>query len=191
MKRLAVAVCIVALTAPAALAQTSTWKSEPERSVVSFTVRHLGVTDVRGSFGNVDATIVYDAGDAGKSSVVATVGVNTESTGESSRDDEIESADFFDSGHFPTATFISSSVSKNGHGLWIRGNLTLHGITRPVVLDAQGPTAPVEGPDNKPHSAFFATATIDRTQFGIGSNYPAAIVGDEVQLQIDLKIVKE
>ena len=194
MKHLAVTIGILALAAPlapAALAQTSTWKSDPSQSKVNFTIRHLSMTDVRGSIGDVSATIRYDAADVAQSSVSATIGVNTVTTGEDGRDDEIKSSDFFGVDDFPAATFTSTSVSKNGSGLWIRGNLTLHGVTRPVVLDAQGPTPPVRGADGKPRSSFLATATIDRTAFNIGNNYPAAIVGDEVKLQIDLKVIQQ
>jgi polyisoprenoid-binding protein YceI len=194
MKCLAVTIGIVALAAPLAsraLAQTSTWKSDPAQSKVNFIIRHLSVTDVHGSIGDVDATIHYDAGDVTKSSVAATMRVTTVTTGEDGRDDEIKSSDFLGIDQFPTATFTSTSVSKNGSGLWIRGNLTLHGVTKPVVLDVQGPTPPVQGRDNRPQSSFTATTTIDRTTFNIGNNYPAAVVGDQVKLQIDLKIIKE
>jgi len=191
MKHLAVTFGLLALAAPLAAAQTSTWKSDPTQSKVNFTIRHLSVTDVHGSIGEVNAAIRYDEADVARSSVTATIGVNTVTTGEDGRDDEIKSSDFFGIDQFPTATFTSTSVSKNGSGLWIRGNLTLHGVTRPVVLDAQGPTPPVRGADGKPRSSFLATATIDRTAFNIGNNYPAAIVGDEVKLQIDLKVIQQ
>lgn len=194
MKRLAVTIGILVMAAPLAplaFAQTSTWKSDPSQSKVDFTIRHLAVTDVHGSIGDVNATIHYDAANVTSSSVDATIGVNTITTGEDGRDDEIKSSDFFGVDRFPTATFTSTGVSRNGHGLWVRGNLTLHGITKQVVLDVTGPTPPVQGSDNQPRSSFSATATIDRTAFGIGTNYPAAIVGNDVQLHIDLKIIKQ
>ncbi|HEX8713784.1 MAG TPA: YceI family protein [Terracidiphilus sp.] len=179
------------LAAPGARAQVSSWKSDPVHSEVNFTIRHLSLTDVRGRFGNVKATIHYDQADVSKSTIMATIGVDTVTTGEAGRDDEIRSADFFDVDQFPRALFTSTEVSRGGDGLWVKGNLSLHGITRPVVLKVQGPDKPVIGSDGKAHSGFLATTTLDRTTFGIGSTFPAAIVGDQVQLVIRLDIVKE
>lgn len=191
MKFLAVTAGIFFLAAPLALAQTSTWKSDPAHSEVTFTIRHLSISNVTGRFEDVNATIHYDPNDVTRSKVVATVGVSSVDTGDSGRDDELKSDDFFNVSHFPTATFVSTSFSKNGDGLWIRGNLTLHGVTKPIVLNVKGPTPPVRGSDGKTHSSFTATTTINRINFGIGSDFPDAVVGDSVKLQIDLKIVKQ
>lgn len=191
MKRLALTAGVFLLAAPLATAQISNWKSDPTHSRIAFTIRHLGVADVHGHIDDVEATIRYNAVDVTKSNVAATIGMNTVSTGESGRDNEIRSADFFDVDHFPRATFISSQVAKNGDGLWVRGNLTLHGITRQVVLNVRGPDKPVMGADGRPHSGFSATTTIDRTAFDIGTTFPAAIVGDPVKLTISLDIVKQ
>lgn len=191
MKWIAVMAGAFTLAAPLAPAQTSAWKSDPARSSVNFTIRHLSLSQVHGSFGNVDAVIHYDRADVSKSTVIASIGVNTVNTGEAGRDDEIKSADFFDVDQFPKATFNSTEISRNGNGLWVKGNLSLHGITRPVVLNVQGPDQPVMGSDGKAHSGFSATTTLDRTVFDIGPSFPAAIVGDQVQIQIHLEIVKE
>ncbi|MGH9590457.1 MAG: YceI family protein [Terracidiphilus sp.] len=174
-----------------AMAQISTWKSDPARSKIEFTIRRLAMTDVHGRIGEVNAAIAYDAVNVAKSKVTATIGVSTITAGETGRDDEIRGADFFDVEHFPKATFKSTGVSKNGDGLWVRGNLTLHGITRQVILNVRGPGRPVMGADGKLHSGFSAATTIDRTAFAIGSAFPAAIVGDQVKLTIDLDIVKQ
>ena len=81
---------------------------------------------------------------------------------------------------------------KNGNRLTVTGNFTLHGVTKPVVLDVEGPSGPVPGMmDHKPHSGFSATTTLSRSAFGIGTKYPPAIVGDEVKLTIDLEVVKQ
>lgn len=191
MNWLAVTAGLLSLSAPL-VAQVSTWKSDPVHSAVAFTIRHLGVADVHGQFGNVSAVVRYDSANVSLSSVTATIGVNTVSTGEDGRDDEIKSADFFDVYSFPSATFSSTEISRNGDdGLWIRGNLTLRGVTKPVVLDVRGPNKPVMGSDGKPHSGFLATATLDRTAFDIGPTFPAAIVGDQVKLTINLDVVKQ
>jgi polyisoprenoid-binding protein YceI len=196
MKRLLFVTGILALAAPLALAQTSspisTWTSDAAHSEVDFSIRHLSISNVRGRFGNVAATLVWNQANITRSRITATIGAATVDTGEPTRDADLKSASFFDVANFSTATFTSTRVEKNGHGLTVTGNLTLHGVTRPVVLDVEGPSGPVPGlMDHKPHSGFSATTTISRTAFGIGGKYPAAIVGDEVKLTIDLDVVKQ
>ena len=191
MKWLAFTAGVCLLASRPMTAQVSTWKTDSGHSQVQFTIRHLAMTDVHGRFSRVDATINYDAEDVTKSNVTAMIGVSSVSTGEAGRDDEIRSVDFFDVDHFPRAAFTSTQVSKNANGLWVRGNLTLHGITREVILNVHGPEKPVMGADGKPHSGFSATTTIDRTAFDIGSTFPAAIVGDQVKLTIQLAVVKQ
>jgi len=112
-------------------------------------------------------------------------------TGVDQRNTHLKSPDFFDVATFPTATFTSTSVTKNGNKLTIAGSLTLHGVTKPVVLEAEGPTGPVPGMDHKPHAGFSATTIIKRTDFGIGAKFPATMVGDEVKLDIELEVVKQ
>jgi polyisoprenoid-binding protein YceI len=191
MKRLAIISGILALAAPLAMAQTSAWATDPAHSEVDFSIKHMSVSNVHGRIGGVTGTLVYNEADVTKSTVTVTIDVSTIDTGVAQRDTHLKSPDFFDVAQFPTATFTSSSVVKNGSRLTVNGNLTLHGVTLPVVLDAEGPSTPVEGKDHKPHSGFSATTTISRTAFGIGSKFPAAMVGDEVKLTIEIEIVKQ
>jgi polyisoprenoid-binding protein YceI len=176
------------MTAPA---QTATWTPDKAHSSVSFSVLHLGLSKVRGRFGSVDGRVEIDSADIAKSSVRVTVDVSTIDTGEAARDADLKSIGFFDVEHFPTATFVSNSVTQHGKQLEVAGALTLHGVTKPVVLQVEGPLGPVQGMDHKSHAGFSATATIDRTAFGIGTKYPAAVVGDEVNLTIDLDVAKQ
>jgi polyisoprenoid-binding protein YceI len=191
MKRLALVTGILALTAPLALAQTSTWTSDPAHSEVDFSITHLTVANVHGHFGKVAATIQFNEADIAQSSVTATIDVSAVDTGDSPRDSVLKSSDFFDVENFPSASFTSTRVVKNGNRLTITGNLTVRGITKPAVLDAEGPTRPVPGMDHKPHAGFSATTTISRTAFGIGSMFPAAIAGDDAKLTIELEVVKQ
>lgn len=192
MKRLAFVIGVLALVAPFAQAQTSTWTSDPAHSEVDFSITHMSVSKVHGRFGKVAATITFNDADITKSTVTASIGVDTVDTGEEPRNNHLKSPDFFDVATYSTATFTSTSVARSGSGLKIAGNLTLHGVTKPVVLDAEGPTGPVPGmQDHKPHAGFSATTTISRTAFGIGTKFPAAIVGDEVKLTIELEVVKQ
>lgn len=191
MKRLALFTGILALAAPLALAQTSTWTSDPNHSEVDFGITHMTVSNIHGRFGNVAATIVLNDADITKSTVTATIDIGTVDTGVEARNTHLKTPDFFDAVGFPKATFASTSVVKNGSGLKVTGNLTLHGVTKPVVLDVEGPTGPVPGMDHKPHAGFTASTTISRTAFGIGAKFPPAMVGDDVKLTIEVEAVKQ
>jgi polyisoprenoid-binding protein YceI len=192
MKRLVLVTGILALAAPLAMAQYSTWASDPAHSEVDFSIKHGGVSNVHGRFGKVMATLVYNEADVTKSTVTATIDTTTVDTGETPRDSHLKTDAFFDVAKFPTATFTSTSVVKNGSNLTVSGNLTLHGVTKPVVLDVQGPSTPVEGMmDHKPHSGFSASTTISRTAFGIGTAFPSALVGDDAKLTIEVEIIKQ
>jgi len=191
MKHIAFLTGLLALAAPAAIAQTSTWVSDPMHSEVDFSITHMSVSKVHGRFGQVKATIVYNASDVTKSTVTATIGIDTVDTGVDARNTHLKSADFFDAANIPVASFTSTSVVKNGNRLTVTGNLTLHGVTKPVVLDVEGPATPVSDPKGNLHSGFSATTTIDRTAFGIGSKFPAAMIGDQVTLDIELEVIKQ
>jgi len=191
MKRIALAAGILCLAAPMLIAQTATWNIDPAHSEVDFTVRHMSISNVHGQFGGIKGTIVRNTSDLPKSNVSVTIDVSTIDTGVSARDNDLKSANFFDVAQFPTATFASTSVSGAGTHLTIHGNLTLHGVTRPVQLEVDGPSATITGMDHKPHAGYSATATINRKDFGIGSKYPDSIVGDQIKLTIDLEAVEQ
>ena len=182
---------VLAAAAPLAMAQTSTWKADPYHSEVAFTVTHLGITKVHGRFGKIDATLNWNESDPTKSSVNATIDVTGVDTGVTPRDNDLKGDHFFNVAQYPTATFASTSVEKTGSGLEVHGNLTLKGVTKPVVLHVDGPTGPVTGMDKKPHMGFEAKTTINRADFGIAAAMPSAMVSDEVQLEIDLDFAKQ
>jgi len=182
---------ILALATPLALAQTSTWVPDKAHSGVDFSILHLSLSQVRGHFGNIGGSIVWNEGDITKSTVNVTIDVTTVDTGVAPRDADLKSDHFFDVAQFPTATFTSTSVSKSSGGLTISGNLTLHGVTKPVVLQVQGPRGPITGMDKKAHSGFSATTTFKRTDFGIATKVPTSVVGDDVSLTIDLDVAKQ
>lgn len=192
MKRLLALAGVLAMAAPLAIAQTSTWVPDKAHSEVNFSILHMSLANVRGRFGDIGGTVALDQSDITKSTANITIDVTTVDTGVAARDADLKSPHFFDVAKYPTATFVSTSFKKNGSGgLIVSGNLTLHGVTRPVTLQADGPTGPVKGAGNKPHSGFSATATINRKDFGIGPSYPNAAIGDQVKLTIDLDLVKQ
>lgn len=192
MKLVKFATLALVLAAPFALAQSSTWKADSSHSEVEFVVKHGGVSNVHGHFSKVEATLIYNQNDPSKSSVKAIIPIETVNTGEQGRDNHLKADAFFDAAKFPTATFDSSSVVKEGGRLKVTGNLTLHGVTKAVVLYVDGPESPVENPmDHKLHSGFTATTTISRNAFGIGTTFPAVLISDDIKLTIELEIVKQ
>ena len=191
LRRSALFVSILALASPLALAQTSTWVPDKAHSGVDFSILHLSLSKVRGHFGNIGGTIVLNESDITKSTINVTIDVTSIDTGVAQRDSDLKSPNFLDVAQFPTATFTSTSVAKSGDGLTISGNLTLHGVTKPVVLQVDKPNGPANGMDKKPHYGFSASTTLKRTDFGIGAKVPSAIVGDDVSLTIDLDAAKQ
>jgi polyisoprenoid-binding protein YceI len=174
----------------ASSAEVSTWKADSAHSEAYFAVKHLAITNVRGRLGKIDATLTWDDKDVSKSAVTATIDLTGLDTGNSGRDGDIKGASWFDCDKHPTATFVSTGVAKGGAGLKVTGNLTIKGVTKQVVLDVDGPTAPITGMDKKPHTGFSATASIHRTDFGIGAA-PDSIVSDEVKITLDLDFAKQ
>jgi len=191
MRHLALALGLLTIAAPVVGAQTSTWAIDSAHSEVDFTVRHLSVSNVHGRIGGITGNVVLNENDATKSTVSVTIDMTTEDTGVAPRDADVKGANLFDVAKFPTATFTSTKVAKNGMNLKVTGNFTLHGVTRPVELDVEGPSAPMPGMDKKPHSGFSATTTISRKDFGVGPNYPDAVVSDAIKLTIDIEIAKQ
>jgi len=191
MNRFVFPISVLALMAPAAFAQGSNWVTDPNHSEVDFAIAHMSISNVHGRFGNVNATIQYNETDIAKSSVQATIDVGTIDTGVQARDADLKGANFFDVAHFQAAKFTSTSVTGSGGHLTVAGNLTLHGITKPVVLDVEGPTTAVTDRQGKAHRGFSATVTISRTDFGIAPKVPEAMLGDEVKLTIEIDAVRQ
>jgi polyisoprenoid-binding protein YceI len=191
MKRLAILTGILSLAGPLALAQTSTWVPDKAHSEVDFSILHMGLSRVHGHFGNIGGAITWNESDITKSSVNITIDVSTVDSGNSNRDNDLKSDNYFNVAQFPTATFVSTSVAKTADGLTVNGNLTLHGVTKPVTLEVEGPSGPVPGMDHKPHSGFSATATLKRSDFDLAPKMPVAMVGDDVKLTIELDAAKQ
>lgn len=192
MRRFLLAIGVLGLGASLAGAQATTWAIDPAHSAVEFGIRHMGLSTVHGHFGSVKGTIVFDEANVSKSSVNVTIDVTTVDTGNSARDNHLKTDAFFDIAHFPSATFVSTSVSQNGSHLTVNGNLTLRGVSKPVVLDAVPSGAPVQSAmDHKMHVGYSATTTVKRLDFGIGTGFSAASLGEDVPLTIDLEAVKQ
>jgi len=192
MKLARLASAALFLAAPFVLAQSSPspWKSDPAHSEVDFSIRHMMVSNVHGRFGAVDATLVWNAQDPTKSTVNATIDVTGVDTGVPARDNDLKSARFFDTANNPKATFASTSVTKTASGLQVAGNLTVKGVTKPVVLTVDTPTGPVSL-RGKSHLGFSATTTLNREDFGVGAGMPTSMLGDDIKLTIELDFVQQ
>jgi polyisoprenoid-binding protein YceI len=183
-----------ALAGPALAQDTLThWEPDQPHSSAQFAVRHLGVSTVRGTFTNLTGHIAIDEQDITKSSVDVTIDTTTVNTQNERRDNHLKSADFFDVANFPTMTFKSKRVEKAGDGrLRVTGDFTLHGVTKEIVLDVEGPTPPV-AMGNQTKRGASATTRINRRDFGLVWGRVVegvALVGDEVQITIDLELNK-
>jgi polyisoprenoid-binding protein YceI len=184
---------LAALAPALALAAPSTWTIDPPHSAAGFAVKHLVISTVRGEFTKLSGTIALDDKDVTRSTVEATVEVSSIDTRVADRDAHLKSPDFFDVAKYPTITFRSTRVAKAGEGkLQITGDLTLHGVKRPVTLEAT--TSPeVKGPGGELRRGFAATGKISRQDFGLTWNKvveAGPMVGDEVTLTLDVEAVK-
>lgn len=175
------------LAASRAMAQTETWYLDPPHSSAQFAVRHLGISTVRGAFTKVGGVVV-DSPDLSKASVNVTIDASSVDTRVQRRDDDLRSDHFFDVAKYPTITFQSKHVESAGTGkLKVTGDLTMHGVTKEVVLDVDGPTPPMKDPRGTSHRGLSATTTLSRADFGI--NFDAGMVGDQVAIQLDVELV--
>jgi len=188
---MAFALASVSLASIRAHGQASTWTIDPAHSSINFQIRHMGVSNVHGSIGAVKGTVVYDEKDVTKSTVEASADTTTVATGVEARDKHLKSPDFFDVEKFPTLTFKSTSVSKTGGKLTLTGDLTLHGVTKSVTLDVDGPAPALTDKSGKTRSGFSATGTLKRSDFNFGSKFGSAMVGDDVKFSIDVEIDKQ
>lgn len=167
------------------------WVLDPDHSVASFAIRHMMVAFVRGQFNKLTGTIRLDPDDPACSSFEATIEVGSLLTGVKKRDQDLLSENFFDAARFPSITFRSTAVEPAGaSSLKVTGDLTIRGITRPVVLDAEF-SGPVKSPYGETTMGFAATARVNREDFGITWNVQmekgGVMVGRDVRIALDLE----
>jgi len=184
-----------ALSLPAA-ATTSNWQIDPNHSSAQFAVRHLGLSTVRGAFTKVNGSIQFDDKDVTKSSVDVTIDAASVDTRVEGRDKDLRGDHFFEVEKYPTLTFKSTKVEQVEVGkLKVTGDLTIHGVTKQVVLDVEGPTAAVKDPWGNQRAAASATTKINRQDFGVKWNAKMDnggwVVGDDVAITIDVEMVQK
>jgi len=178
-----------------ALAKAGTWDVDPTHSTVEFSVRHMMVTTVKGQFQKVKGTVELDEKDPTKSTVEVSIETASIDTREAKRDAHLKSADFFDAAKFPAITFKSTKVEKAGKGKFkVTGDLTMHGITKSVVLAVEGPSASIKDPFGRTVKGVMATGKLDRKDWGMTWNKAldsgGFVVSDEVKLDINAELAE-
>jgi polyisoprenoid-binding protein YceI len=182
-------------TATATTATTTTWSIDPAHSAAEFKVKHMMISNVKGKFTGLGGTLTLNDADPTRSQVEASIPVATISTGDAQRDGHLKSADFFDAEKFPNITFKSTSMKKLSENDWdVAGNLTIHGVTNLVSLRVEDVSAPAKDPWGNTRVGLSATTRINRKEYGL--NWNAALeaggwlVGDEVQIMLDVEFIK-
>jgi polyisoprenoid-binding protein YceI len=181
-------VAVTIMVVPA-VAQMQSWSIDSAHSSAQFAVRHLGISTVRGAFTKVSGSVQYDSADPTKTTIDSTIDASSVDTRVEMRDNDLRSPNFFDVAKYPSLTFKSKRMEAVGSGkLKLTGDLTIHGVTRGVVLNVDGPSAAVKDPRGNLHIGAAASTTIDRKDFGVNGAGP--MVGDDVTITIDLEMTR-
>ncbi|MFP5276218.1 MAG: YceI family protein [Acidobacteriota bacterium] len=183
-------------TAAGSPAAVTTWNLDPAHSSAEFKVKHMMISNVKGSFRGLKGTLTLDESNPSRSKISATIDVSTLSTGDDQRDAHLKSADFFDAAQFPHMTFESTGVERLGEGEHkVTGSLTMHGVTKPVTFTVDGPGAPGKDPWGNTRIGLSATAKVNRKDFGLTWNAAletgGVLVGEDVALAIDAQFIKQ
>jgi polyisoprenoid-binding protein YceI len=176
-------------------ATIATWKLDPAHSSADFKVKHMMISNVKGSFNGLSGTLYENIADPSLSTVEASIDISTISTGDAQRDAHLKSADFLDVEKYPTMTFKSTSVKPNGDGGYnVTGDLTLHGAMRQQVFVVDGPSAPGKDPWGNTSIGLSATAKISRKDFNLTWNAPleagGILVGEDVHITLEAQFIK-
>ncbi|MBN8228451.1 polyisoprenoid-binding protein [Corallococcus macrosporus] len=186
---------LVAALAVPSLAGATAYDIHPTNSSALFSVKHMMVSNVRGSFSKVTGTVQLDEKDLTKSSVEAVIDATTVTTNDASRDEHLRGPDFFDVKKFPTLTFKSTKVEKSGDGLKLTGDLTIRGVKKPVVLQLDGFDVESKDPYGNVKRGGTATTKIARKDFGLKWNAAletgGVAVGEEVSITLEIELVKK
>jgi polyisoprenoid-binding protein YceI len=183
---------VASLSAPASLI---TWKIDPAHTVAEFKVKHMMIANVKGTIKGITGDLTEHTTDASLSSIEAALDVSTLNTGEPQRDGHLKSPDFLELEKYPIITFKSTQVERKGEDEYaVTGDLTIHGVTRPVTLSVEGPTPPQKDPWGNVRIGLEATTKIDRKDFGLTWNTAletgGILVGDTVHITIEAEFIK-
>ena len=186
---------VAGLLVPAGLATAQTYAIDPAHSAADFSVKHMMIANVQGEFSGVKGTITYDQHALKSSSVGATVDVATIKTNDPDRDKHLKSPDFFDVAKYPVMKFESTDFVEDGGKMQVKGNLTLHGVTKAIVLDTEGPSPEMKDPWGNLRRGISATTTIHRQDYGLVWNKAldggGMLVGDDIKVTLNIEGVRK
>ena len=174
---------------------SETWDFDLSHSSINFHVRHLMVSKVHGRFASWSGTLELDEQDLTKSRLEVTIDASSIDTKDGKRDDHLRSADFFDVAKYPSLTFVSKEIKRAGDERYlVAGDLTIHGITKPVTLEVEGGSV-VKDPWGGTRTGFSASTTISRKEFGLNWNVALEaggfLVGDKIEISLEIEAVKK
>jgi polyisoprenoid-binding protein YceI len=189
-------VFVTALLLAGSTASAAEYEIDPAHSAANFSVKHLMISNVRGQFTNIKGMVKYDPANVAASSIEASIDANTVNTNLKKRDDHLRTDEFLNTAKHPLITFKSTKIEKAGEGnLKAHGDLTIHGVTKPVVLNIEGPSPESKDPWGNTKVGASATTKINRKDFGLHWNKAletgGVVVGDEVSIVIDIELTKK
>ena len=182
-------------TSTAAPGTVTTWNLDPAHSAAEFKVKHMMISNVKGKFSGLSGVLKLDETDYTHSVVEASVPVASISTGDDKRDGHLKSADFFDAEKFPTMTFKSTNIDSTGGADYeVTGDLTIHGVTKSVILKVEDVSEPSKDPWGNHRIGLSGSTKINRKDFGLTYNSAletgGVLVGEEVTITLDLQFIK-
>lgn len=194
LKRVLLAAALVVAFVSAASAESSVWRIDPTQSKTRFRVKHMMVATVTGSFAKTTGSVAGDPSDPTRAQIDVSIDAASIDTGSDERDDDLRSEHFFNVAKYPAVTFRSKSIRRNGAGLTVVGDLTMRGVTRPVMLDVNEISPLSKAPDGTMRIRAEATGSVNRKEFGMTWNKSldggGVLVSDEVTILINVALVK-
>ncbi|MDR2204802.1 MAG: YceI family protein [Flavobacteriaceae bacterium] len=187
MKKFFLTVATIAMS----ISATAQWNVDRSHSGIKFTVSHMMISEVDGLFKDFSGTFTSDKDDFSDLKTSFTIQTKSISTDNEKRDAHLNSPDFFDAEKYPTITFTSTSITKNGDKKYtLVGKLNLHGITKSVTWELKGGNV-IKDPYGNNRAGFKATTTLKRSDFGLSPDTPSAVLGDEVEVTVNFEITKK
>ena len=176
------------------MSQAVKYTIDPAHSTAGFKVRHLMVSNVRGEFSGIAGTVEFDPDAPESSRVEARIDATTIHTRDDQRDAHLKSADFLDVAKFPEITFVSKKIAGGGDEWKVTGDLTIHGVTKQVTLDVEGPAPEAKDPWANMKTGATAVTKISRKQFGMEFNMVletgGVMVGDEIAITLEVELLR-
>jgi polyisoprenoid-binding protein YceI len=170
------------------------WNIDPTHSTAEFSIRHLMITNVKGRFGALSGTVDFDAASPEASKIDVTIDATSIDTRDEKRDGHLKSADFFEVEKYPTITFASKKITKSDDGFHAVGDLTMHGVTKEVTLEVEGPSSVTKDPWGNNRIGASATAKINRKDWGLSWNGAleagGVLVGEQVKINIEVSMTE-